>query len=74
MKRAIIDRVILIADLTAKQSKIHHESDSDEGAMEYWAELESIIVTARDPNASDEDVIKAAEWVGENISRYLRGA
>ncbi len=47
-----------------KQSKIVYESDEDEGAAEYYGELQSII--DRINKGSDEKEIRqACDWVGE---------
>ncbi len=47
--------------LQAKQNAIKYESDEDEGACDYHAEIQSII----DAIEAGIDVKKACEWVGE---------
>lgn len=51
--------------LVSKQQNIKYESSEDEGAAEYYAELQSIIKVI-DSGASDDDIKKACEWVGES--------
>lgn len=50
--------------LVLKQRAIIFESEEDEGAAEYWAELQSIIDVI-DSGAMIHKIQQAADWVGE---------
>jgi len=50
--------------LTLKQKSIVFESEEDEGAAEYWADLQSIIDVI-DSGAMIHKIQEAADWVGE---------
>ncbi len=59
---------ILRNKLIGKQQDIRFESEEDDGAAEYYGELQSII-NVIDSGASDEEIIKACEYVGENYEQ-----
>lgn len=53
----------LLEKLKNKQRNIRYESSEDEGAAEYYAELQSVIDVIE--NGGDEQAVrKACEWVG----------
>lgn len=60
-----MSRESLRIKLIKKQQNIKYESNEDEGAAEYFGELQSII-NVIDSGASDDDIKKACEWVGES--------
>lgn len=59
-----INRQEVIQKLSVKQSCIKFESDEDEGAAEYFSELQSVIDVLRNQSSTDQDIINAANHVG----------
>lgn len=51
-----------VAKLKARQSAIIYESDEDEGAADYFGEIQSVLNTITTAT-SVKDIEKAAEWV-----------
>jgi hypothetical protein len=65
-----LNRNETLRKLVFAHTAVEFESPDDEGAMEHLAELESVM-TAFDEKKSDEEIIKAAEWVGvQNLLVY----
>lgn len=58
-----IDRESSLFKLNKRQSEIIYESDEDEGAQDHFGEIQSVICVLLDKLASDEDIVKAAQWV-----------
>jgi hypothetical protein len=68
-----LDREKTLKNLEVTLNNIVPESDEDEGAAEYAGEVNSVIMAIK-AGKSDEDVIAAAEWVGQDSSlEYVRG-
>jgi len=60
-----MDKHSLRKKLITKQQAIKFESEDDEGASDYFGELQSII-NVIDAGASEVEIKKACEWVGES--------
>lgn len=52
--------------LVDMQNAIKYESDEDEGAMEYYGEIQSVIDVI-DAGGNEAAIKKAADWVGISI-------
>lgn len=58
-----LDREKNIKALEAEQRAIVYESDEDEGAAEYYGEIQSVIDVLKG-NTTDKECFDAANWVG----------
>lgn len=68
-----IDRVKTLKNLNLTLDRIVPESDEDEGAAEYYGEVNSVIMVI-EAGKSDAEIIAAAEWVGqEGNLEYVEG-
>lgn len=56
-------RASTLNKLKARQAAIQYKSVEDEGAAEYYAEIESVIM-ALEQRKSDAEVVEAAAWAG----------
>lgn len=68
----LIDREATRKVLKARQNAIRYESEDDEGAAEFWGELQSVI-DAITPYAIDDEILQAANYVGESGSLVWSG-
>lgn len=60
----MMNRAFNIAKLKLAQDNIKFESAEDEGAAEYYAELQSVVDTLSDKQNSDSDIQDSADNVG----------
>lgn len=61
-----LNRQATLQKIRAKQDAIHYESDDDEAAQEYYAELQSIKNMITHHGFSDEEIITEAEGLSES--------
>lgn len=59
-----LDRDANLKKLISAQKAIIYESSEDEGAAEFHGELQSVIDVVSSGISTDDDIRKAAEWVG----------
>jgi hypothetical protein len=68
----LINRAASLLSLKEYQTRIVPESDEDEGAAEFWGEIQSVI-DVLDRGGTDVEVIEAARWVGLEECLKARG-
>lgn len=63
----MLNRVEILKKLIAAQNDIVPESAEDEGAAEYYSEIQHVIDAITDERKSDQQIIEAASYVGINL-------
>lgn len=61
-----LNRLQILEKLKAEQAAIVYESDEDEGAQEFYGELQSVI-DAINEGRTDKEIQDAANWVGVTL-------
>lgn len=59
-----INRSKTLSKLISMQRDIQFESDEDEAAAWFFAEIESLIIVVKDQSKTSDEIVIAADYVG----------
>ena len=67
----MLNRAQIAKNLKSQIKAIVYESSEDEGAAEFEVELQSVLDVIEKEGSTDEEIVKAADWVGVNLNKFI---